>query len=601
MTSGLGESTTIEYDVEKSIPAYTTDQAPEMISTYFNDQGGVIMPTYFFISPSVVDASSITVKFNVPAGWQIVTPYPAEGDHFKVQRATASLLDDFLNREGLEMGVMKYYAQEQAGNCTIEFGILKTDYGPDASLFGSQADLEKAVNVSAQILERLTDLFGGNPYKVFVVYSAFRPYPGGPSYPNEMSTANTVGYWPENRRDELVGHMFYAFMGSNPDAGTPLVANQDVKEGMGELYYGPMIAWRMSHNPLFLGKLYHWYMVYERFYQSNTTGNWQYPVYVKAPYWVLMLDNETQRLTGGAKSLDDVVRYLYSTYKNTGHIIDYDDIQNAMQMVTGKNVSDLFSQYVNGNEEIPYRYVEGLKPYFLDFPHETPMAKTLFNMTIPLFINIELALHEEGKVEWNVILHADENLGSFATYVFSHYKIENLTAKDVEDALGAITGANCSGFFTHWQDSFGSLSLGEVKLWLQGYSQSQFGTVQLLVNGGANGEAGGLTSPSSGAYMYHTWENVTVLALPNQESQFSYWLLDGNNIGNQNPVTMRMNQSHILTPVFSLVATTSTSVATTSTSTSRIVFQTNYAPYIEVTLVAVVVVIVLAYLLRRRH
>jgi hypothetical protein len=609
MVSGLGESTTIEYDIEKSIPYYTTDQVGEEISTYFNDQGGVIMPTYFFISPRVADASSITVKFNVPAGWQIITPYPAEGDHFKVQRATASLLDDFLNREGLEMGVMKYYAQEQVGNCTIEFGMLKTDYGADASLFSSQADLEKAVNVSAQILENLTDLFGGNPYKVFVIYSRFSPYPGGPGYPSAMSFANTVSYWPEHRWDELVGHMFYAFMGSNPSGGTPLVANPDVSEGMGELHYGMIMAWRMFHDPVYLGKLYYWYMVYERFYQSNTTSSSEYPVYLKAPFWVLMLDNETQRLTGGAKSLDDVVRYLYSTYENTGHCIDYDDIQNAMQAVTGKNVSDLFSQYVSGNEEIPYKYVQDLKPYFLNYPDETPFtAGALFNMTVPLFINIEIALHQEGRVEWNVYLHADDNLGSFATYVFSHYNIENLTAEDVEDALSAITGANCSGFLTHWQDSFGSLSLSEVKQWLQSYSQSQIGTVQLLVNPGANGEAGGSTSPSSGTHMYHQWENVTVLALPKQNSQFSYWLLDGNNIGNQNPVTVRMNQSHILTPVFSLLATTSTSITTTSTSTattstssSKLVFQTDYSPYIEATLVAVVVVIALAYLFRRRR
>jgi len=592
MISAVGNSTTFEYDIDKSIPMgyFTPDNTT--ISVYFNDQGGVIMPPYFFIYPDVADASAITIKFNVPAGWQIVTPYPAEGDHFGVQRITACLINDFLNRQGVEMGVMKYYAQEQVGNCTIEFGILNTDHGWDAGLFGSHADLEEALNVSAEILENLTNLFGGNPYKVFVVYTNFRPYSGGPVYPNEKYMGNTVGYWPEHRRDELIGHMFYAFMAFGQNASAPLTSLEDVAKGMGEMYYGPKIAWEMFNDPIYLGKLYYWYMVYERFYQSNTTGSWEYPVYVKGPFWALMLDNETQRLTGGAKSLDDVVRYLYSNYKDTGHEIDHDDIQNAMQAVTGKNVSDLFSLYVNGNEEIPYKYVQDLKPYFLNYPQ--PFAEALFNMTIPLFINIEVVLHQEGHIPGNVYVHADDNLGSFATYVFSHYAITNLTGENVEDALSAITGANCSGFFTHWQDSFGSLSLNDVKQWLQTYSQSQVGKVQLVVNQAP----GGTTSPPYGSYMYHQWQNVTVLALPNQGYQFGYWLLDGNNIGSQNPVTVKMSQWHSLRPVFS---TTTSPAASPSSSSSNPGGETDYSPYIGIVLAIAIVIIAMAYLFRRRH
>ncbi|MFP3208212.1 MAG: hypothetical protein RXR82_00350 [Nitrososphaeria archaeon] len=62
---------------------------------------------------------------------------------------------------------------------------------------------------------------------------------------------------------------------------------------------------------------------------------------------------------------------------------------------------------------------------------------------------------------------------------------------------------------------------------------------------------GGTTSPS-GANSYPAGATVQVTAKPVSGYCLSYWLLDGVNVGNSNPITVTMNQPHELVAVFAL-------------------------------------------------
>jgi len=64
---------------------------------------------------------------------------------------------------------------------------------------------------------------------------------------------------------------------------------------------------------------------------------------------------------------------------------------------------------------------------------------------------------------------------------------------------------------------------------------------------------GGTTSPS-GANSYPAGATVQVTAKPAYGFYLSYWLLDGANVGNMNPITVAMNQSHELVAVFALAS-----------------------------------------------
>lgn len=480
----IGSSLTLEYDIDKVIPfGYYTPNQNE-ISVYLSDEGGVIMAPYFFIYPDVADANSIQIKFEVPADWMVVTPYLPEGDHFEVQRITRSLLVDFINRQQIYMGKMKFYAELEIDNCTVKLGVLEADKSHDTmETYRTQADVENALSVIVKCLENLVDLFGENPYRVFTMYTRFSPSSGGPRFPDERYMGNGYAYWCEHRWDELLGHMIYAFVANAgiPGCGcAPLLAEEEIMKGIGEMYYGPKLAWGLFNDSVYLGKSYYWYLIYERFSQSDKIGWWEFPVYLKGPFVGLMLDNEIQEATGGAKSLNDVMKYLYSTYKNTGHIVDYHDLQVATKTVTGEDFPELFSRYIYGNEKIPYKYIQNYKSYFLDYPDRFVEAYRfaevpLYGYTIPLFINIELIVHREEHVPMGAFIFASNNVKNFADYMLSHYTIDNLTERDVEEALGALTGADCSGFFTRWEESYGRLSLEELKDWLRDYSKGQGG------------------------------------------------------------------------------------------------------------------------------
>ena len=67
-----------------------------------------------------------------------------------------------------------------------------------------------------------------------------------------------------------------------------------------------------------------------------------------------------------------------------------------------------------------------------------------------------------------------------------------------------------------------------------------------------NTAVGGTTSPQ-GIQTYNDADFANVTATPAAGYQFSYWLLDGENIGNQNPLALAINATHTLTPVFTLI------------------------------------------------
>ena len=501
----VGSSLTLEYDIDKIVPfGYYTPNQNE-ISVYLSDEGGVIMAPYFFIYPDVTDVNSVQIKFNVPTDWMVVTPYIPEGDHFEVQRITRSLLIDFLNRQQIYMGKMKFYAERQVENCTIKFGVLEADKGWDAtSKFKTQADVESALDAVAKCFETLVDFFGENPYKVFTMYTQFSPSqdPDAPRFPGDRYYGNGQQFWEEHIWDEEIGHMIYAFMAmhANISDSSPLIATEAIAKGFGEFYYGPKLAWKIFEDPIYPGILYYWYLVYERFLQSEWNNNYWF-WYLKYPFVALMLDNEIQNATNGAKSLDDVMRYLYSTYKNTGHVVDDHDLQNTVETVTGKNFSELFSKYVYGNEKIPYKYIQDYKPHFLDFPQRFENTygfrpSHLYGHKIPFFINTEIIVPQGVEQECaknSALFTITYNLKNFADYMLSHYTVDNLTEKDVEDALSAVTGADCSGFFTRWENSYGRLSVEEVKDWLHDYSKGQEG-------GGETPGGGGGTPPTMITY-----------------------------------------------------------------------------------------------------
>jgi predicted metalloprotease with PDZ domain len=71
--------------------------------------------------------------------------------------------------------------------------------------------------------------------------------------------------------------------------------------------------------------------------------------------WVaaFCLDTDLRARSNGTKNLDDVMRLLYTNFGLTGRQFTLDDLQSAVEKVTGARFDDFLNRYVVGQQTIP--------------------------------------------------------------------------------------------------------------------------------------------------------------------------------------------------------------------------------------------------------
>ena len=89
--------------------------------------------------------------------------------------------------------------------------------------------------------------------------------------------------------------------------------------------------------------------------QDENAVNNQISYYDKGEIVNMMLDITIRTASGGAKSEDDVMRYLYNEYfKKLGRGYTSEEFQKACELAAGKSLDDFFAKYVRGTAEIDY-------------------------------------------------------------------------------------------------------------------------------------------------------------------------------------------------------------------------------------------------------
>jgi len=88
--------------------------------------------------------------------------------------------------------------------------------------------------------------------------------------------------------------------------------------------------------------------------QDENSVNSQISYYDKGAILGLLLDLEIRRLSGGAKSLDDVMRYLYSEYFKRNRNYTPADFQKVCELMAGAGLERFFSRFVRGRDELEY-------------------------------------------------------------------------------------------------------------------------------------------------------------------------------------------------------------------------------------------------------
>ena len=88
--------------------------------------------------------------------------------------------------------------------------------------------------------------------------------------------------------------------------------------------------------------------------QDENSVNSQVSYYDKGALLGLLLDLEIRKRSGGAKSLDDVMRYLYAEFYKKNRNYGPGDFQKASELMAGASLEEFFSKYVRGKEELDY-------------------------------------------------------------------------------------------------------------------------------------------------------------------------------------------------------------------------------------------------------
>jgi predicted metalloprotease with PDZ domain len=252
----------------------------------------------------------------------------------------------------------------------------------------------KLVDACRKIVSEQTRMFGGAPFDRYVFIYHFRDQPGGAGLEHLNSTHITfnMGRVKENPLSvaSITSHEFFhlwnvkrirpmelgPFDYTRPVHSKALWLSEGCTSYYGDLTLARAGVWSrevyLAHLAREVGELQANDVRKTQSVEDSSWTVWDRPrgdrstsidYYNKGELLGWLLDLKIRHATGGAKSFDDVMRYLYRTLvvepsaAGKGPIgIGFEEggILKAVNEVTGKDFKDFFARYVAGTDELPY-------------------------------------------------------------------------------------------------------------------------------------------------------------------------------------------------------------------------------------------------------
>jgi predicted metalloprotease with PDZ domain len=252
-------------------------------------------------------------------------------------------------------------------------------------------DLNRIATDTAKIVEEAYKIFGELPYNDYTFILNLR---GGGGLEHLNSTALQIGPWVfqnETRYKGFLGLVAHEYFHAwnvkriRPDTLGPFDYENEnytkllwVAEG-GTAYYEGLLLVRaglITDKEFLSSKASQIKQLQERpgrfetsleeasfdawikyYRQDENAVNNQISYYDKGEVVNMMLDIAIRTASGGAKSYDDVLRYLYNEYFKKGRNYTPEDFQKAAELAAGKSLDDFFSKYVRGTADIDYNSI----------------------------------------------------------------------------------------------------------------------------------------------------------------------------------------------------------------------------------------------------
>jgi predicted metalloprotease with PDZ domain len=319
--------------------------------------------------------SPSTLRVNAPTGWKVATGLPAVTGQ---PNTFAAENFDILYDSPVEVGNFKQIDFAVGG--VAHRIVIDGDGNYDPSRM--KKDVQK-------IVEAETGMFGVIPYHDYTFILHLRNGGGGLEHLNSTSLGFPGNRFGNERSWQgfysLVAHEFFHLWNVKrirPDALGPFDYTKEnytrslwVAEGITD-YYGGLMTRRaglISEKDYLdgLARLIQnfqntpgrlemsaeeasfnaWIKEYR---PDENSVNSQISYYDKGKLLGLLLDLEIRRRSNDAKSLDDVMRYLYHEFYEKNRNYTPADFQKACELMAGSSLDEFFTRYVRGRDELPY-------------------------------------------------------------------------------------------------------------------------------------------------------------------------------------------------------------------------------------------------------
>jgi predicted metalloprotease with PDZ domain len=330
---------------------------------FWNNGALLMFPKGFLNIPT-----TLTVK---PYGdWKIATGLPKVGENiFKAESY------DILYDSPFEVGNFKEIAFDVQGK-------------PHRFIIEGEGnyDINKIAKDTAKIVQAAYDIFGELPYNDYTFILNTR---GGGGLEHLNSTAlqfNKLGFTTNYMSFmTLVAHEYFHCFNVKrirPDALGPFNYEGEnytkllwVAEG-GTAYYENILVRRagLTTEKEFLGNAASQIQALQdrpgrfetsveeasfdawiKYYRPDENAvNNQISYYDKGEIVNFLLDLQIRKDSNGAKSLDDVMRYLYNEHYKKNKNYTPEDYQKISEMMAGKSLEDFFKRFVRGRDELDY-------------------------------------------------------------------------------------------------------------------------------------------------------------------------------------------------------------------------------------------------------
>ncbi len=314
---------------------------------------------------------AVQVRFNLPPKWEVATAMDPSGPGVWTAEGYDELLD-----HPIQLGLFERRKFEVEG-LPFEAVFVSED-------LKVQANPEEEARQLAQLSVPAIRMMGGAPFKryLYLIHLAIGDFSGGLEH--RASTVLAVPNMAKLRLNELATHEFYhvwnvkhirpAVLGPFDYTKKVRTRNLWFSEGVTD-YYAHVHAYqsglRTAQDMLqgFTDQIAELDASRTRksktledagleAWENGSIGTGDLSYYTKGSVAGLVFDAAIRAQTGGKKSLDDVMRLLFSRHRLPKPGFEEDGLRKAINEVAGADLSELYRKVVQSTEDMPY---EGLR------------------------------------------------------------------------------------------------------------------------------------------------------------------------------------------------------------------------------------------------